>query len=182
MRHRIDSFYQDEQPLIDVLGTMLRSDHYAFKLAPNYQANCLNCHEFTILTSPRLAAQLNSSYRFQRIGWDEDENKTYMGQLSKPRLYNDQARLSFVAGAYARYGSHQADSFFISLANSTSKYSLLLKSLKQLGQEQIVANMRPGVPVSQRIAFVPEGKLRQYLQAQNPIVDSIQARNARRNR
>ena len=181
--NKVDEFHDTEQPLLDYVARLLETNGYLYSIIRRHQENCTNCHEFQTLESEQLAKQINNcySFRFDSKGWDEQERviKVYHGRLIAPRLRDRRSKLSFLAGAYARYGSHRDSVYTIMLGNSTSKYNLITHQLNTLRCRIEANEIIAGVPTAQKIRFVPTVELRAYLDEQNPIVDSIAVQRKR---
>jgi hypothetical protein len=125
--------------------------------------------------SPELRHRINSMYEYKferswgRLGViDESRNMTIretMAYVSPDVFQNsgDQARLSYLAGAYMRYG--EDDSFHF--ANADHKVDLIVDLLKQFGCRRVELKVSAPdiIPRGSTITFDPSGTLRHIFAA-----------------
>jgi hypothetical protein len=162
---KIDIFYETEIDIMDYLDSLItvenllrdkqnQIDKQKIRVA---DSNCTSCHAFSIYYSKKLAEEINSKYRFKLAkSWDTKDRKMYYGLLKTSSIKSANQKTSFLAGAYLKFGTHNGEIYKFRLANSPSKYKILIKTLKDLSCEIININVtKNSIPVSQTIEFKP---------------------------
>lgn len=86
----------------------------------------------------------------------------FEGSLKQKVFKTKPQKLSFITGAYIRYGS-QVDSLHqISVANSTSKVKTLEILLKDIGCKDVDYEITPAIPYGHKVRFKPTIELQKY--------------------
>jgi serine/threonine protein kinase len=86
----------------------------------------------------------------------------YTGSLKQKVFETKLQKLSFITGAYIRYGSQFNSLYQISVANSTSKVKILEILLKDLGCTDVVYEIREAIPYGHTVYFTPTTELEKY--------------------
>jgi len=116
--------------------------------------NCINCHEFYILSAFDLAKEINSFYVFKKRGECQDANRVsgiiYEGKLkcSKILKASKEQQYSFMAGLFLTHGEKIGDVYKIILYNSPCRYKCTIKILKVLNSKNVLFRRTEGtVPI-----------------------------------
>lgn len=89
---------------------------------------------------------------------------TYQGRLDTSIFTTDVQRLSFVSGAYCRYGWCADGLYYIRQYNSLSKVRVLHYLLEQLGCTSLDYEIKKGyIPCAHTVSFLPSEQLLPYL-------------------
>ena len=90
--------------------------------------NCSNCDEFFDLFSKRLSRNINRFYSFKKDKLNSDKHiKRYNGSLKsfKIKLANRKKQLSYLAGAFYRYGNIDSTGYYFKFSNSFYKKEMV---------------------------------------------------------
>lgn len=71
--------------------------------------------------------------------------------------------MSFLSGAFVRFGTSDGDLIIYNLANSSSKFRAIIKSLKKLDCEIVDVLVIEGTPTQRKISTKPSEKLKSEL-------------------
>jgi len=89
----------------------------------------------------------------------------YTGSLKKNIFKNDLQKLSFLTGAYLRFGGYNDSVCYISVSNSTSKIRVSADLLKELKCSNIEYKINKGsIPVGHIVYFQPTDELKRYFE------------------
>lgn len=170
---KIDFFHQTEIDIMDYLDSVIRvenslkgkQDQIDFRKVRRKDRNCTNCHEYFICYSKRLAHEVNSKYKFKFAkSWDNKNRKMYYGLLKKSSFRTTEEQLSFLTGAFVKFGGRDGDIYVYGQANSLSKFKAIQGALKKLGCQIIsVTTTENTIPTSQEIKFKPTTELKERL-------------------
>lgn len=95
----------------------------------------------------------------------ESFDTIYTGILKSNMFETEQQKLSFITGAYVRFGGHGDSLYHISIANSVSKVRVLDEFLKDIGCANVKYELRNGyIPVGHSVHFKPTKKLKSYFE------------------
>jgi hypothetical protein len=182
---KIDRFHEAQIDIMDLLDSLIneenksrdRDKQITKKRTRTKEPHCTNCDEFFDYYSKELATDLNSKYNFKFAhSWDLKERKIYRGRIKISGFKNDLQRFSFLSGAYLTSGSMEGDVFIYHLANSVEKFDLIVKSLKKLDCEIRDTKVEGGIPVSQKVYFIPSDKLKPELARYEGLKKKIEIR------
>lgn len=167
----LDSVFKKQYPDLKVM--QLTKGIYRFKIeAPGLAQKMNDCYSF----SPSGRLVYSGKEDLNTLNLDSiTKTKDYLTKYCEP-IYtesikedvfkNDTQRLSFLAGAYTRFGGKNDSLYFISIPNSTSKVKVateLLKALKCTHVEYITkANY---IPAGHTVYFKPTEELKRYFEA-----------------
>ncbi|WP_299016908.1 hypothetical protein [uncultured Polaribacter sp.] len=94
----------------------------------------------------------------------ENYDSIFVGSLKSNVFKTNKQKLSFITGAYVRYGSQLDSLHQISVANSTSKVKTLEILLNDIGCTNVVYEVRPAIPYGHKVLFKPTLKLTSYFE------------------
>ncbi|KFC60638.1 hypothetical protein FEM08_06800 [Flavobacterium gilvum] len=115
------------------------------------------------ICSKKLAEKINASYTYYKSGIIQNNEPVFYGQLQTNILTTELQKISFIVGAYSRFGSHENERYCIRLYNSMGHFSVCKKILKELKCEKIEVKIIENIPVNQLVYFEPSKKLMEYL-------------------
>jgi hypothetical protein len=96
----------------------------------------------------------------------------YTGRIKDAIFRNDIQRLSFITGAYMRFGGERDSLYFIRIANSISKVRIAAEQLKDLKCSNIEYVVNKGhFPTYHTVYFTATPELKNYLVTVNQILN-----------
>ena len=144
-----DRYYPYEKPLMGFVDSLVKKD---FKINLVEKDGCYFSNE--------LYKKMNSFYKGNRI-------------VDTLLFYNNQNKLSFLLGAYYRYGSKIGDGIYkIQLANSP-KHNECYAILKQLNCKNIYFKRLDNIPTIYILYFEATGPILKYFDAIEPQKDKL---------
>jgi len=180
---RIDRYSPQNKPLVYFLDSVFR-DKY-----PDLVVNVIEKTGQLELWSKSLALKMNNFYCYEpsnrKIYIGEADIMTlnldsltktpdfytsyfdtiYTGRIKDDIFRNDAERLSFIAGAYMRFGGKKNSLYYISIPNSISKVGVVTEQLKELECSNIEYIMlKDHIPAGHIVYFTPTDKLKNYLE------------------
>lgn len=181
----IDDYYKGETLLMSYIMKIYNDESPEFVVDKNqYPYNSVT----DILKSKKIAKKINSFYNYKFEGgfksyidpkdkeWRKKHNDFYKSTEPKDTVYvgtmkanlfkTDLQKISFITGAYSRFGEPNETRYCIRLFNSFSKYECCAVILEQLKckniEKEIINNI---IPTNQLIYFKPSRELKKYLDA-----------------
>src|SRR5690606_18836552 len=116
------------------------------------------------ISSVHLANRFNSFYDYSESGSYTPQGKTILtGKLKPDMMQTAQEKLTFLTGAYLRFGSFRDTAHCISIGNSLSKAQVCYALLKELGCEPYY-NIRKNIPTVHEVFFHPTPIFKAYLE------------------
>lgn len=95
-------------------------------------------------------------------------DSVYVGHIKNDVFKKDFERLSFIAGAYIRFGGEKDSLCFISIPNSVSKVKVLTEQLKELKCTNVNYMVKKDyIPVGHTVYFTPSDELKKYIETIN---------------
>lgn len=89
----------------------------------------------------------------------------YTGRLKTNVFETDKQKISFVTGAYVRYGWNTDSLYQIRIFNSVSKVRILNDLLIQLGCDNVDYEIKKGyIPTGHTVSFIPTVQLKDYFE------------------
>jgi len=181
----IDDYYKGETLLISYIMNMYHDEFPEFIVEKNqYPYNSVT----DILKSKKIAEKINSFYNYKSSGGyrvdqsifkfkgqelrkkmddiaksTEPKDTVYEGTMKSNLFKTNLQKISFIIGAYSRYGEVNENKYCIRLVNSNSKYGYCVEILKQLKCKNIEIKIIENIPTSQLIYFEPSQELKKYL-------------------
>lgn len=194
---RVDKYYQSEEQLCLSIDSMFKKNYPDLKLSS--VVHKISKEKQYELHSKKLAERIESFYSFKPSGRgttktiiDFDSKKIdslirtkdfikkyydtiYEGNLKLKAFETEKQKLSFITGAYIRYGS-QIDSLHqIRVFNSTSKVKVLEKLLKDIGCKSVVYDIKFAIPTGHTVSFIPTNQLNEYFERYINLKGKIKA-------
>jgi len=188
--NRVDEYYQNSKPLVFLLDSVFRDKFPDLIVSTNEKNGRLE------LQSWSLAQKMNEYYSYIPSGRGayigeadvttlnlDSLTKTpdfystyfdtiYTGRIRNDIFSNDIQRLSFITGAYMRFGGERDSLYFIRIANSISKVRIAAEQLKELKCSNIEYVVNKGhIPTYHTAYFTPTPELKNYLVTVNQILD-----------
>lgn len=178
---RVDKYAQSEKQLCLAIDSMFKKSCPDLKITSSvHKISKKNEYE---LYSGTLAEKVDSFYTYKAsgrrvyIGRDEIEHlnldsltkipdfystnfdTVYTGRLKSNVFRTEKHKLSFITGAYVRYGWHTDSLYYIRVFNSISKVRILNDLLKDLGCAKTEYEIKKGIPTGHTVSFVPTEQL-----------------------
>jgi hypothetical protein len=116
-----------------------------------------------VICSEKLAEKINSNYNYYKSNITQNNDSVFYRKLKPNILKTELQKISFVVGAYARFGSHQDARYYIRFVSSMSHFDVCKKTLKELNCENIEVEITKTIPESQLIYFKPSKEVMKYL-------------------
>jgi len=182
--NRVDAYYQNNKSLVIYLYSIFKDKYPDLILKTNEKNGRLE------LQSKSLAQKMNDFYFFKPSGrgnyvGEVDINtlnldslmKTkslftayfdsiYTGTVKNDIFKNDIERLSFITGAYLRFGGKKNSVYFISMPNSTSKAKVVAEQLNELKCTNVDYIIKKDyIPCGHTVYFTPTDELKKYFKA-----------------
>lgn len=168
----IERYFPQEKSLVNYLNSILKQNDIEFKIDSIKNGKDTYIKQLKDL---KLNTNLNSFYNFDSYDLTHPKRDTiFKGKLKQDIFFNDIQKYSFIAGVYSRYGEEQKGNLYaIRMHNSTSKISVILKVLEDLGASEINYEVIKNIPTNNLIYFKPTNELKKYLDEFTPIKDGI---------
>jgi hypothetical protein len=188
--NRIDEYSQNSKPLVFLLDSIFHEKYHDLIISTNKKNGRLE------LQSRLLAQRMNDFYSYTPSGRGayigeadmttlnlDSLTKTpdfystyfdtiYTGRIRNDIFKNDIQRLSFITGAYIRFGGERDSLYFIRIANSISKVRIASEQLKDLKCSNIEYVWNKGhIPTYHTVYFTPTPELQDYLVTVNQILN-----------
>lgn len=186
--NKIDYYHETEIDIMNYLDSLIkventfreRNNKIDHKRERREERNCTNCNEFFGYYSKTLAEEINDRYTFKFAkSWDEKNRKIYYGRLKKSAIKTDNQRVSFLLGAYLKFGNKDGEIYEYHQANSPSKYKALIKTLKNLNCKVERTNVtQNSIPTSQTIEFIPTKELKANLDTLESLKMKVESKRA----
>jgi hypothetical protein len=156
---QVDYYYKFEKSLALKIDSLFKSDYLDMKLIVEKDSSRYK------IFSEKMADYINYFYDFKPSGsFTMSNNTEYYGVLKSNIFVNIVQKLSFITGAYVRYGKENDSLFCMTLANSVSIAKICVNLLKDLKCTNVAYNIQTNsVPVIHYIYFTPTDELKLYL-------------------
>ena len=115
------------------------------------------------ICSEKLAEKINSNYNYYKSNITQNNEPVFYGELKTNILTTELQKISFIVGAYSRFGSHENERYCIRLYNSMSHFNECKIILKELNCEKIEVKIIENIPLNQLIYFKPSKEVMKYL-------------------
>jgi hypothetical protein len=160
----VDHYYPEEKNLALWIQSLFSSEFPDLQLTDNEcEGRCIR------LQSASLSEIINSYYDYDSAsGTSVFLDTIYSGRLKPEKFQTFRQKLSFLAGAFLRSGYQtEADGYYLSMPNSTSKAKLCSSLLKEFDCENVTYEIfLDYIPVGHRVCFEPSetiGKLVEWV-------------------
>ncbi len=140
----------------------------------NYDANDIISKNNTIY-SKSLSKHFNKYYKIKKdndggFTYDDIYYPGYIMTLKRNSFSSNEKKVSFILGAFLRYGEIKNNSFKITMANSLSHFDILIWSIKQLGFKYKDETPCPDcIPVGRVVYFEPTSNYLSLFQNNKPL-------------
>lgn len=184
---RVDKYAQSEKKLCQTMDSIFKKTYPDLEYSSSVH-NISKKDEFE-LHSKGLSERIESFYSYKASGrmayngQDEFEKlnldsltKTtdfylthfdtiYTGSLKLDVFETQKQKMSFITGAYVRYGWHTDSLYNISVSNSVSKVRILNELLKDVGCTNVEYVIKKGyIPTGHTVSFFPTEQLNDYFE------------------
>jgi hypothetical protein len=166
---QVTSFYCSEKKLEKM---------FLDSIQKNYHVNDVIVKEDKIY-SYLLSKHFNKYYKIKKdkdagFTYDDIDYSGYIMTLNRNNFLSDEKKISFILGAFLRYGKIKDKGFEIIMANSSSHFDILVWSIKKLGFKFNYKIPCPEcIPVSQILYFEPSNYYLSIFQNNKPILPDI---------
>lgn len=178
---RVDRYYQSEKTLCLAVDSMLKKAYPDLKLSATKHRVTMK-DEFE-LHSRLLADKIDEFYDYKSSGRlsinaesdtisqynDELISKLmqsadtiYCGRLKTDIFKTDEQKLSFITGAFVRFGGYNDSTYYIKIANSVSKVKVLAKLFEEMKCDNVEYEMNGYIPNVHTVYFSPTSKMINY--------------------
>jgi hypothetical protein len=173
---RVDRYHQSEGKLCFVIDSMFKDSY------PDLRITTAKNHDYE-LYSVSLAGEMDNFYNFQTSGRMninarldtmtqfsdsilsgllQTADTIYFGRLKSGIFETDRQKLSFITGAFVRYGRFRHSAYYISVANSVSKVKVLTQLLKEMNCENVEYKIQESIPFIHTVYFTPTEEMTAY--------------------
>jgi len=184
---RVDKYYQSEKQLCQTIDSIFKKTYPDLEFSSSVNISSKK-KEFE-LHSKGLAEKIESFYSYKPSGrmaynGEEEIEKLNLDSLTKtPDFYStyfdtiytgrlkinvfetEKQKVSFVTGAYVRYGWHTDSLYQIRVFNSVSKVRILNDLLKELGCDNVDYKIKKGyIPTGHTVSFIPTEQLKNFFE------------------
>jgi hypothetical protein len=184
---RVDEYYQSEKKLCLAIDSIFKKKYP--DLVFSSSVHKISKKDEYRLYSKKLAKKIESFYNYKYSGrgiakkfidfdsmnldslmnnmgdfFEKNYDTIYVGNLKLKLFETEKQKLSFITGAYVRYGS-QVDSLYrIKVFNSSSKVKVLEELLKDIGCTKVEYDIEQSIPMGHTVSFIPTSKLIGYFE------------------
>lgn len=163
-KEQVDYYYSYEKPLAYYVDSLLKKNYPKMSLEIRVSKNRFEIYSAYIET------EFEQYYNYKPSGsYTAPGNEPILHGVLKPDIFKtEQQRLSFLAGAYVRFGRDNDTAYCMWVANSMSKAQMCNQLLKELNCKpsyQIVHN----IPTGHVLYFHPDEKVKRYLDNYDPL-------------
>lgn len=173
---RVDRYHPSEEKLCLVIDSMFKDSY------PDLRITTAKNQDYE-LYSVSLAGEMDRFYNFQTSGRMninarldtitqfsdslisellQSADTIYFGRLNSGIFETDRQKLSFITGAFVRYGSFRHKAYYISVANSVSKVKVLTQLLKEMNCENVEYKIQESIPFIHTVYFTPTEEMKAY--------------------
>lgn len=179
----VDNYYKGEYLLMQFIIQMYSDETPNFVVEKNqYLYNSVE----DILRSKKISERINSFYSYKFNGafksfidpkdkeWRKKQDDYYKskepkdticeGTMKDDLFKTDKQKISFIVGAYSRYGVPNQTRCCMRMFNSISKFDYCVSVLKQLKCENVEKEIIENIPTNQLVYFKPSPELKEYLE------------------
>jgi hypothetical protein len=157
---KIDNYGSFEKSLVLKIDSLFTSNFDDLLIKKTEPVQVFE-YEYKI-NSKKLAAKINSNYTYKKYSWSQKKDTTFYGKLKENVFDNELKKISFIIGAYSRFGEQKDKRYSLRFVNSLSKFAECEKILKELGCKKVEIKIIKAIPTTQLIFFKPSRKLELY--------------------
>jgi hypothetical protein len=173
---RVDKYHQSERKLCFAIDSILKDTY------PDLRMTTARNGDFE-LYSVLLAGEIDKFYNYQPSGRMninarldtmtqfsdsllsellQTADTIYFGRLKSGIFETDMQKLSFITGAFFRFGRFRHSAYYISVANSVSKVKVLTQLLKEMNCENVEYKIQESIPFIHTVYFSPTEEMTAY--------------------
>lgn len=184
IENRVDKYYQSEKTLYFAIDSIFKETYPDLKLSTEKNETVME--DVFQLHSESLAQQIELFYyykpsgtgtyrgelNFKELNLDSLFNTTdfyteyydtiYTGRLKPDMFETERQKLSFITGAFVRFGGSNDSTYYIRVPNSVSKVKVLEQLLIETGCTKVAYIIKKYIPVQHIVNFTPTEKLKSY--------------------
>jgi len=183
IEERVDQYFTGEKSLAAFIMSTLRVKHPDLYTSVNNKTERLEIYSksvsdkidsfYTYKPSDRQAyhgkkdlKELNlDSLTKTKDFYTANFDSIYTGSIRTDIFKNDIQKLSFIVGAFVRYGGYNDSTYYISIANSVSKVRISADLLKELKCSNVEYKVKKEyIPVGHKVYFKPTDELKWYFE------------------
>lgn len=187
--HRVDILSQDELQLALFIDSLFSPDYPDITIVDNGASLRIK------LYSPALSSEIDDYFNYEPSGMTMAHRDTvYIGKLKKKVFANEKQKLSFLLGAYLRYGedrdkansliqllkkekllkkNYDNSAHVIFMTNAPLKAQRCEKLLKELGSKKVKYVYRKSVPAGNLVLFNPSPKIMKIINEADRLQNEI---------
>lgn len=161
----VDVYSQNQKDIALLIDSLFRIEYNDLRMTNNGAPKGIR------LYSKGLSTKINSYYNYLPSGiYTANHDTVYSGKLKPENISTKLEKLSFLAGAFLRDGGKtDANKYFFSIPNSTSKAKLCLDLLNEFNCIDIKYKKLDNIPVGNWITFKPSEKVLEMLRNVEPL-------------
>lgn len=183
---RVDKYYQSEKQLCLTIDSIFKNSYPDLEFSSSVH-KISKKNEFE-LYSKGVAEKIDSFYSYKASGRMAYNGQVeieklnldsltrtpnflstyfdtiYTGRLKSNVFETEKQKLSFITGAYVRYGWNTDSLYHIRVSNSISKVRILNELLKDVGCTNVDYEIRRNIPTGHTVTFIPTEQLYDYFE------------------
>lgn len=139
-RNKVDEFFFTEYEIMDFIDSLVQIENdKTHKGITTYKtvtedSNCEICSKSYFFYSESLAESIhkNTRLRFSKSWAEPNSKKIYLTDVKESSIKSTGQKISFIVGAFIRFGAFKGNTCSIELHKTTRKFKLIEKTLKDL--------------------------------------------------
>lgn len=171
----VDHYYPYEKDLM----------YYNYEYLKEQYPNLWIDTETQTLKSKELTEEINKLFVFDfddGFCTDRQDEKgdyidsSFVGKIKTEIFKTKKQKISYIVGAYVRYGVKSDKGYRINIANSLSTFPACMKLLKELGCKNIKSKIVENIPYNYNIWFTPTTEVKAYLSKYMFLRNTLQSK------
>ncbi len=161
----VDVYAQNQKDIALLIDSLFRTEYNDLRMTNNGAPKGIR------LYSKGLSTKINNYYNYLPSGiYTAYHDTVYSGKLKPENISTKLEKLSFLAGAFLRDGGKtDANEYFFTIPNSTSKAKLCLDFLNEFNCMDVKYKKLDRIPVGNWITFKPSEKVLKMLRKVEPL-------------
>lgn len=153
--YKISSFHEHEKHIRQKLNYMLKKEYRDIEFR--------KFNNVTEMYSKKISDRIDNYYNYTFGNTTTSNDTTYRGKLKENIFKNDNQKLSFIMGAYVRYGATNGVFYWIQTYNTPNKVKLCENILNDLACTKVFQkNNKNTIPASYSVIFTPTEIMKEY--------------------